>query len=160
MAQPGGGKIEQYEADLGWRSPQMSLCWWPAPSIRRVFGRFWASARAPRRTSPAGRHYRGTSSTAASTACSSSSPTPAEAWYGISARRHVPATRVREVSRMLKAIHAQESRDAADHKVGTNAPCSAATPMTPVRVHSGHELRIAIKAASFIGKANLGFVWR
>ena len=33
----------------------MSLCWWPAPSIRRVFGRFWASARAPRRTNPAGR---------------------------------------------------------------------------------------------------------
>jgi putative transposase len=29
---------------------------------------------------------------------------------------HVPATRVREVSHMLKAIHAQESRDAADGK--------------------------------------------
>jgi putative transposase len=29
---------------------------------------------------------------------------------------HVPATKVREVSHMLKAIHAQESRDAADHK--------------------------------------------
>jgi putative transposase len=29
---------------------------------------------------------------------------------------HVPATRVREVSQMLKAIHAQESRDAADRK--------------------------------------------
>jgi putative transposase len=29
---------------------------------------------------------------------------------------HVPATRVREVSHMLKAIHAQESRGAADHK--------------------------------------------
>jgi transposase-like protein len=57
----------------------MSLCWWPAPSIRRVFGRFWASARAPRRTSPAGRRSCATSSTAASTACSSSSPTPAEA---------------------------------------------------------------------------------
>jgi len=48
----------------------MSLCWWPAPSIRRVFGRFWASARAPRRTSPGGRHSCATSSTAASTACS------------------------------------------------------------------------------------------
>jgi len=58
---------------------RMSLCWWPAPSIRRVFGRFWASARAPRRTSPAGRRSCATSSTAASTACSSSSPTPAEA---------------------------------------------------------------------------------
>ena len=29
---------------------------------------------------------------------------------------HVPATKVREVSHMLKAIHAQESRDAADRK--------------------------------------------
>src|SRR5438128_2566700 len=29
---------------------------------------------------------------------------------------HVPATRVREVSHMLKAIHAQESREAADRK--------------------------------------------
>ena len=32
---------------------------------------------------------------------------------------HVPATRVREVSHMLKAIHAQESRDAADRKART-----------------------------------------
>ena len=29
---------------------------------------------------------------------------------------HVPATKIREVSHMLKAIHAQESRDAADKK--------------------------------------------
>ena len=29
---------------------------------------------------------------------------------------HVPATKVREVSHMLKAIHAQESRDAANKK--------------------------------------------
>src|SRR4030095_13565761 len=29
---------------------------------------------------------------------------------------HVPATKVREVSHMLKAIHAQESRNAADKK--------------------------------------------
>src|SRR3954453_22082282 len=29
---------------------------------------------------------------------------------------HVPTTKVREVSHMLKAIHAQESRDAADRK--------------------------------------------
>ena len=29
---------------------------------------------------------------------------------------HVPATKVREVSHMLKAIHAQESRDAAEKK--------------------------------------------
>ena len=32
---------------------------------------------------------------------------------------HVPATRVREVSHMLKAIHAQESRDAAERKART-----------------------------------------
>ena len=32
---------------------------------------------------------------------------------------HVPATRVREVSHMLKAIHAQENRDAADRKART-----------------------------------------
>ena len=32
---------------------------------------------------------------------------------------HVPATRVREVSHMLKAIHAQESRDAAGRKART-----------------------------------------
>src|SRR6202046_3577994 len=32
---------------------------------------------------------------------------------------HVPTTRVREVSHMLKAIHAQESRDAADSKART-----------------------------------------
>ena len=32
---------------------------------------------------------------------------------------HVPATRVREVSHMLKAIHAQESREAADRKART-----------------------------------------
>jgi transposase-like protein len=29
---------------------------------------------------------------------------------------HVPTTRIREVSLMLKAIHAQESREAADRK--------------------------------------------
>jgi putative transposase len=29
---------------------------------------------------------------------------------------HVPATKVREVSHMLKAIHAQESRDTAERK--------------------------------------------
>jgi hypothetical protein len=29
---------------------------------------------------------------------------------------HLPATKVREVRHMLKAIHAQESRDAADRK--------------------------------------------
>ncbi|MBB4383405.1 transposase-like protein [Bradyrhizobium sp. SBR1B] len=32
---------------------------------------------------------------------------------------HVPSTRVREVSHMLKAIHAQESRAAADEKART-----------------------------------------
>ena len=44
---------------------------------------FWASARAPRRISPAGRRSCATSSTAASTACSSSSPTPAGAWWRV-----------------------------------------------------------------------------
>ena len=66
------------EADLGWRSPQCLS----AGGQRRQFPGFWeilASARAPRRTSPAGRRSCATSSTAASTACSSSSPTPAEA---------------------------------------------------------------------------------
>jgi transposase-like protein len=33
---------------------------------------------------------------------------------------HVPATKVREVSHMLKAIHAQESRDAADRKAASD----------------------------------------
>src|SRR6185437_7786084 len=32
---------------------------------------------------------------------------------------HVPATKVREVSHMLKAIHAQETRQAADRKAST-----------------------------------------
>jgi putative transposase len=32
---------------------------------------------------------------------------------------HVPATRVREVSHMLKAIHAQETREAADRKASS-----------------------------------------
>ena len=33
---------------------------------------------------------------------------------------HVPATRIREVSHMLKAIHAQENRDAADRKAAND----------------------------------------
>jgi putative transposase len=33
---------------------------------------------------------------------------------------HVPATKVRDVSHMLKAIHAQESREAADRKARAN----------------------------------------
>jgi putative transposase len=48
-------------------------------AIRRVFERFLASAKAPRRTSLAGRRSCATWSTAALPACSSSSPTPAEA---------------------------------------------------------------------------------
>ena len=35
---------------------------------------------------------------------------------------HVPATKVREVSHMLKAIHAQRSRDAADRKARRSHP--------------------------------------
>lgn len=50
---------------------------WPAPSIPKVFERFWASAKAPRRTSPAGQHSCATWSIAASMACNSSSPMPA-----------------------------------------------------------------------------------
>ena len=46
---------------------------------------------------------------------------------------HVPATRVREVSHMLKAIHAQESRQAADRKaraiVDDLAPSSVNFPI-------------------------------
>ena len=36
--------------------------------------------------------------------------------HGLLGFSHVPTTKVREVSHMLKAIHAQESRDAADRK--------------------------------------------
>ncbi len=38
---------------------------------------------------------------------------------------HVPATNVREVSHMLKAIHAQESRDAADRKAARSSTTCA-----------------------------------
>ncbi len=38
---------------------------------------------------------------------------------------HVPATKVREVSHMLKAIHAQESRDAADRKAARSSTTCA-----------------------------------
>jgi putative transposase len=48
-----------------------------ARSIPRDFGRFWAFAKAPRRTSRAGRRFCGTWSIVGSRACSSSSPTPA-----------------------------------------------------------------------------------
>jgi len=48
----------------------MSHCWWPAPSIPRDTGRSLASARAPRKTNPAGRRFYGTWSIAASRACS------------------------------------------------------------------------------------------
>ena len=41
------------------------------------FREFWASAKAPRRTSPAGQHSCATWSIAASMACNSSSPMPA-----------------------------------------------------------------------------------
>ena len=54
---------------------------------------------------------------------------------------HVPATRVREVSHMLKAIHAQENRDAADRKARTivddlrAARMSAAADLVERNVH-------------------------
>src|SRR3954465_10169277 len=107
----------------------MFRCWWPRPSIQKGFARSWGSAEAPRRTNPAGRHFCVIWSTAASKACSWSFLTPAEAFSRasrISCRKRatnaawcisiVPSTRVREVSHMLKAIHAQESREAADTK--------------------------------------------
>jgi transposase-like protein len=37
---------------------------------------------------------------------------------------HVPATRVREVSHMLKAFHAQENREAADRKARRSSKTS------------------------------------
>jgi transposase-like protein len=54
---------------------------------------------------------------------------------------HVPSTRVREVSHMLKAIHAQESREAADKKARRSSttceqarwsrqPTSSSRPLT------------------------------
>ena len=107
----------------------MSHCWWPAPLIPRVFGKFWASARAPRRTSQAGQPSCVTWSIAGSKASSCRGLTESTAEYLPEARwqhcmvhfyrnvfSHVPATRVREISHMLKAIHAQESRNAAERK--------------------------------------------
>ena len=108
--------------------------WWPVPSILRVFGRFWASARAPTRTSPAGRRFCVTWSRGLkgvqliiSDACrglteSAAEYLPEARWQRCTVHfyrnvfSHVPATKVREVRHMLKAIHAQESRDAADRK--------------------------------------------
>ena len=58
----------------------MFRCWWPRPSIQKGFARSWGSARAPRRTNPAGRHFCVIWSTAASKACSWSFLTPAEAF--------------------------------------------------------------------------------
>jgi transposase-like protein len=43
---------------------------------------------------------------------------------------HVPTARVREVSHMLKAIHAQENRDAADRKARTIVDDLRAARMT------------------------------
>ena len=97
------------------------------------FRRFWAFAKAPRRTSRAGRRSCGTWSIVGSRACTHHLrrlrglmesaaeylPDARSALDGGFYRNvfsHVPATRVREVSHMLKAIHAQENRDAADRK--------------------------------------------
>src|SRR6201994_2163917 len=44
---------------------------------------------------------------------------------------HVPSTKVREVSHMLKAIHAQENRDAADRKARAIIDDLRAARMTP-----------------------------
>src|SRR3954447_14419532 len=127
----------------------MFRCWWPRPSIQKGFARSWGSARAPRRTNPAGRHFCVIWSTAASKACSWSF---SDACRGLlesvadflpEARyqrcmvhfyrnvfSHVPSTRVREVSHMLKAIHAQESREAADTKAKAIVDDLRATKMS------------------------------
>ena len=96
---------------------------------------FWAFAKAPRRTSRGWsaflRHLvdRGLKGVQLiiSDACrglmeSAAEYLPDARWQRCMGRfyrylfSHVPATRVREVSHMLKAIHAQENRDAADRK--------------------------------------------
>ncbi|MHC2707461.1 hypothetical protein ACVIQS_000322 [Bradyrhizobium diazoefficiens] len=104
----------------------------------RGSGRSSASVRAPRRTNPAGPRFCGISSIAVSGACSWWFPMRAEvlskalriicrrpainaAWCIFIAMSSATCrpTRVREVSHMLKAIHAQESRAAADEKART-----------------------------------------
>ena len=113
----------------------MFLCWWPARSIRRDFGRSSAFARAPKKTGPGWsaflRHLvdRGLKGVALiiSDACrglveSVAEYLPEARWqrcvvhFYRNVFSHVPATKVREVSHMLKAIHAQESRDTAERK--------------------------------------------
>ena len=108
----------------------MSRCWWPAPSIPRDFGRFWHLRRrqggqirlvcilaAPGRSRPQRR------AADHSDACrglikSAADYLPEARWQRCMVHfyrnvfSHVPATKVRDVSHMLKAIHAQESRAA------------------------------------------------
>ena len=50
---------------------------------------------------------------------------------------HVPATKVREVSHMLKAIHAQESREAADRKARAIIDDLRAARMNPAAMRIG-----------------------
>ena len=65
------------EANLGRRGPQRLAACGQRRQFRRFSEKFWASAKAPRRTSPAGQHPCATWSIAASMACNSSSPMPA-----------------------------------------------------------------------------------
>ena len=140
--------------------------WWPVPSILRVFGRFWASARAPTRTSPAGRRFCVTWSRGLkgvqliiSDACrglteSAAEYLPEARWQRCMVHfyrnvfSHVPATKVREVRHMLKAIHAQESRDAADRKARAivvdlrTARMNTAPFRRAERVRNAHLLRL------------------
>ena len=49
---------------------------------------------------------------------------------------HVPASKVREVSHMLKAIHAQETRATAEAKASAVVDGSAASVRAPLRAAS------------------------
>ena len=114
----------------------MSLCWWPAPSIRRreILGICEGAKEDKSGWSAFLRHLvdRGLNGVQLiiSDACrglmeSAAEYLPDAQWQRCMVHfyrnvfSHVPATRVREVSHMLKAIHAQENRDAADRKART-----------------------------------------
>jgi hypothetical protein len=111
-------------------------CWWRSASRPKASGRSWASARARRRTRRAGRGSWPTSSSGASAASSRSRRTDACLGLAESAAERFPDARrqrcvvhwhrdvfgqgpsekARAVAAMLKAIHAQEDRAAAEAK--------------------------------------------
>jgi hypothetical protein len=116
----------------------MSRCWWRAPSMPRATARSSASARAPGRTSPAGRpcltppgrpwperraadHLRRLPRPRREHRRLLAGR-PLAALHGAFYRNvfsHVPTSKVREISHMLKAIHARESREATQEKAAT-----------------------------------------